>query len=116
MGDKFIDWLKKEMSLRGWSQRELARHSDVTHAYISKVIKGDQPVTVTFCFSMADALNEPVWKLLLIAGFIKDVPPEVSENQNLRLMMKIFNGLSLSGQKDALSYLQWLAAKEDNPS
>lgn len=111
-----MDWLKKEMVVRGWSQRELARHSDLTHAYISKVIKGDQPVTVTFCFSMAEALNEPVWKLLLIAGFVKDVPPEISGNENLRLLIKIFNGLSVSGQKDALSYLQWLAVKDNNPS
>jgi transcriptional regulator with XRE-family HTH domain len=114
MQERFIEWLKKEMVRRGWSIRELARHSDMTHAYIANVLRGEKPLTVNFCFSMANALNEPVWKLLLLAGFVEDVPPEVKEDQELRLVMTMFNKLSVSSRKEAISYLNWLASREDS--
>lgn len=114
MQDRFLEWLKKELIRRGWSQRELARHSDITHAYISDVMRGDKPLTVNFCFSVANALNEPVWKLLMMAGFVEDVPPEVKEDQELRLLMKIFNSLPASSRKEVISYVNWIAARDNN--
>lgn len=114
MHDRFLEWLKKELIRRGWSQRELARRSGLAHAYIASIIRGDKPLTVNFCFSMAEALNEPVWKLLLMAGFVKDVPEEVIQDEELRLVVKIFNNLKSSSKKEAISYLQWLGKRDDN--
>lgn len=104
-----ISWVKQELKARSWSQRELARHSSLTHAYIAKILRGEMPVTWNFCAEVAHALDEPVWKVFTLAGLVNEVPPELVADEETNLVIKIFNELPEHARKDTLNYLKWLA-------
>lgn len=63
----FADWLMQEIRFHGWSMRELARRSGVSHSTISLVI-GGQPPTWDFCAAIAAPLEVSPIEVFLIAG------------------------------------------------
>lgn len=115
MENKLVTWIKKELDARNWSIRFLAKKSGVSHAYVAEVLKGDKDVNWYFCVATAKGFNEPVWKFFVMAGLIDEVPPETIQDEETRLMVKIFNDLPPRGQEEALSYLKWLATRYENP-
>lgn len=113
MDSKLIVWIKKELQLRNWSIRELARKSGISHAYIADILRGDKDVTWNFCLAIAHGFNEPVWNVFILAGMLDKVPEELVLDENRRLLLRIFNELPGSVQDEALSYLKWLAARQN---
>jgi transcriptional regulator with XRE-family HTH domain len=111
MENKLVDWIKRELQIRDWSIRNLARHSDVTHAHIAAVLRGDKKITWDFCASMSKALNEPVWKLFILAGLLDGIPEEISQNEELRVLLKIWLELPPEAQKDLVNYAGWIRLK-----
>lgn len=114
MENKLISWIKRELRVRDWSIRELARRSDVTHAHIAAVLRGEKKITFDFCASMAKALNEPAWKLFILAGLLDSVPEEVSQDEEVRVLLKIFLELPPEAQKDLINYAGWISLKYEN--
>lgn len=69
-------------------------------------------MTWNFCLAISNGFNEPVWKLFVLAGLLDDIPGEAIEDEKTRLVIKIFRELPGSAREEALSYLQWLSAKQ----
>lgn len=71
------------------------------------------PPTWNFCASMAEALNQPVWKFFDLAGLLNDVPKELLEDEKIRVLVKSFNQLSERDQEDVLNYIRWVKLKSN---
>lgn len=82
--------IKNARAQIGWSQSELAYHSDVTSAAISLIEKGDRCPSLPVLFKMANALKVSIYY------FIED-------NQSLKASEKLyakFNQISLLDKSD----------------
>ena len=75
MRTTFAEWLVRQLQDRGWSQRELARRSDVSHTTVSDVLGNVRRPTWDFCASVASAMGENPDDLFVLAG-LKPEPPE----------------------------------------
>lgn len=67
--EAFSDWLRNELSLRAWSQADLARACNVTNATISRILSGDRKVGTEMALSISRALRVPqevVFKTVLL--------------------------------------------------
>ncbi len=67
MADSFGEWLTEELNRRNWSIRELGRRSDISHSWIAKVTKGQEP-DWNFCAAIGPPLGFSPVEMLLIAG------------------------------------------------
>lgn len=70
METELVTWLNEEIKKRGWTLRELARRSDVSHTAVSKVLSGQQEPGIKFCTGIARALDVPPETVLRLAGKI----------------------------------------------
>lgn len=104
-------WLNKEIESRGWSQRELARRSGISHTTISQVIAEVRQPTWDFCASIARALGEPIDNVFVLAGLKRPPLPPVEEEKEA---LGILRSLSSSLRHAAMTMLRALAREETN--
>jgi transcriptional regulator with XRE-family HTH domain len=74
VNDKLAEWIVTQADDRGWSYRELARRSGVSHTTISQVISGQRIPTFDFCADVARALGESPVELFRLAGLLPAMP------------------------------------------
>jgi len=79
MENKLVPWINEELESRGWTMRELARRSGVSHAAISLVLSEQQRPTFEFCEKIARGLGEPPEKIFRIAGLL----PRLTNDQEV---------------------------------
>lgn len=104
--DKLSQWIINQLSDRGWSQRELARRSELSQSRVNNVINGIFKPDADFCLAIAKALNTPPEPLLHLAGILPQQPePALKETQVLYL----FRSLPPEKQDSALQMLYGLA-------
>jgi len=70
MSEEFTNWLNKTLNKQGWSQRELARRSNLSSATVSKVAGGIIPPTFDFCMAISRPLKEDPVKLFYMAELL----------------------------------------------
>jgi len=109
--NNFLIWLKQELNLRNISIRGIARKSGFSASYVSDVLAKKKPVTWNFCVSMAEALNEPVWKLATQAGLLKNLPEDATNDDKTRALIQSFYELPPEGQKEVIEYIKWIGVK-----
>lgn len=112
MENRLVEWIKRELLVRELSQRQVAKRSGMSHAYLSDVLRGEKDITCNFCFSVAKGLNEPVWNILMMSELIDDVPTDLMESEEIRVLVRKYNNLALDGRKDVLKYIDFVALKE----
>ncbi|MGC1374647.1 MAG: helix-turn-helix transcriptional regulator, partial [Anaerolineales bacterium] len=66
----FIDWLRKELEERGWSQAELARQSKLSPAQITRLLNGERGIGETGLNAIARALRLPPETVFRAAGML----------------------------------------------
>lgn len=106
------DWIISELHIREMSQREAARRAGISHAYLSDILRGDKPVSCNFCFAVAKALNEPVWKVLQLAGLVDYVPKNLIESDEINSLIARFNELSPPNKEDVIKYIDFVLLKQ----
>lgn len=111
MGD-LEKWLADELNIKQLSQREAARRAGISHAYLSDILRGDKEPTCNFCLAMAKALNEPVWKLLELGGFVNNVPKNLLETEDINALLLKYNELNPNHKKELIDYIDWLLIKQ----
>ena len=90
------DWLAEELKARGWSMRELARRSEISHTLVADVMGGRWP-SWDFCAAIARPLGMSPVEIFLIDGRLtvtdlrrgfKQVPNEtLSSSERLRYLL-----------------------------
>lgn len=76
---KFVEWLQKEIELRGISQRELARRAGLGNATVARILNETRNPGLDFCHAVAHALHVPVEDVLRQAGLIEFNPDSETE-------------------------------------
>ena len=111
MSEDLIDWINKKLKTKKLSQRDLARRSGFSHTLISDALRGTRPITFDFCLAVSKGLNEPLWKILQMAGYVEKLPQDIINDEEIRVLVEKFNGLSPSGKIELLNFLDWLILK-----
>jgi len=83
MSTKLIDWITKEINLRGWSVRELARRAYLSHATINGVLTEKAGAGPDFCTGIARAFRVPPDQVFRLAGLLPTVIIDKEEDANL---------------------------------
>jgi transcriptional regulator with XRE-family HTH domain len=76
---KFIHWLNRELSSRGWSDNQLARQAGISHSVISRARSGHLPKWEA-CEALAVALGLPAELVFRKAGLL---PLETGDDLHL---------------------------------
>lgn len=112
MTDKLIQWVDRQLKIREISQRELAKRAKVSHSLISNAMRGERTVTWDFCLAVSKGLNEPLWNILIMAGFLEDVPQDVAQSEEVRNLILKFEELSSENKADVIKYIDWLLLRQ----
>lgn len=112
MSDELRAWLSVEIKQRGWSQREFARRSDISHPLVSQVLAGDVTPSADFCIKVANALEVLPEKILRLAGILPS-PPASEDDSTIAEIVDIVKTLSLPQRKLALRLLYSLYQNEN---
>lgn len=91
--DKLSLWLREKLSESGWSIRELARRSNISHSYLARITSGEVKPSAEICTAIASAFNVAPEILLRIAGILPEVEDE--EDLELEALMNEWRKLSL---------------------
>jgi transcriptional regulator with XRE-family HTH domain len=114
MTNELRAWISQEVDRRGWSYRELARRSGVSHTLVSRMLSGDMPPSADFCIKVAQALEEPPEKLLRLAGIL---PPSLAseDDPTIAEIQDILKNLPPAQHKEVLRFLRFLyqASKDE---
>jgi len=105
MRDNLVTWLTNQIETRGWSLRELARRSGLSHATISNVLSGQSNPGFDFCTGIAKALGESPQTVLRLAGLLPEVSADKARQEEL---LAWFDGLSDEDQDYALLLVKTL--------
>jgi len=81
MENELVSWLNAEMENRGWTMRELARRSGMSHTAIAAVVNRQRQPTFEFCEKIARGLGEPPERIFRLAGLLprRKTADEVTE-------------------------------------
>ena len=108
MIDDLATWLKHELKLRGWSMREMARRTGVSHTAIINLVNGRTNPSAQFCLQIAEALQMPPEEIYRSAGLL---PSSTPEEASLLEANYLFARLSESEQETVLTIMRALAEK-----
>lgn len=114
METRFSEWLVGQLRERGWSQRELARRSDVSHTTVSDVLGNVRRPTWDFCASIAGPLERQPDEVFVLAGLKPEPSQPVSEEaEALRILRELTQDLRIA----AVAMLRGLAGERpaDSP-
>ena len=114
MAEDLISWVERKRKAKKLSQRELAKRSGFSHTLISDALGGRRPITFDFCIAISKGLNEPIWTVLQLAGYVDEVPEELLKDEEIRVLINKYNSLSSSGKGELQSFLDWLTLKESS--
>lgn len=91
--DKLSLWLREKLAESGWSIRELARRSNISHSYLARITSGEVKPSAEICTAIANAFNVAPEILLRIAGVLPEFEDE--EDLELEALMNEWRKLSL---------------------
>jgi transcriptional regulator with XRE-family HTH domain len=122
METELVKWITEELEARGWSVRELARRSGVSHGAISNVLTGQRQAGWDFCAAIAYPLDQTPIEVLVRAGKLSR--PEVlratrrlqtnEEADRVRRLTALVATLSSSNQECLLHIARGLALQEED--
>ena len=101
---KFTIWLNKELTQKGWSQADLARHSGLSTAAISRIMNGTRNAGPELCQAIARALHLPPEVVYRKAGLL---PPEEEPNLEEKIILNIYKKLTPARQEDMRGFAEY---------
>ena len=112
MGSKeeFVFFIKEELTIRNWSNAELAKRSGISQAHISRVLNSDYLPGIDLLKSFSHALNVPVEQLFRLAGLLpekKELEPEKER------MLHLFSQLEHKEKQLILDFLEFLTNRNN---
>jgi len=101
----FVDWLKKELEKRDWSQADLARLSKISPTQIGRILLRERNAGTDALIAIADALNLPPEEVLRAAGVL---PPKSERTEKIEKIHHIFDQLPPEEQDKLIEYAQFV--------
>lgn len=109
MSEALRVWLAQELNRRQWSHRELARQTDFSQAYVSRILSGEQNPSVNFCHKIAAALDIAPESVLRLAGILPPIEPaSTADSSILQELIELARNLPPQQQKQLLDYTRFL--------
>jgi transcriptional regulator with XRE-family HTH domain len=110
MGE-WAQWLTAEQAKRGWSLREIARRGDIDPSELSRMVRGERPLTHSFAEGIARAFGVDAFFVKRLGGLetakvLEEMHPAVVE-----LARRIDNLPLSDGEKEQI--VRTLAAQVD---
>jgi len=106
--NNFVNWLLHQMDIRGMSQADLARASNLSRSAISKIISENRAPGFEACTGIAEAFNFPPDLVLQKAGLL---PEKGKEPPDLKELTHLYLSASKEIQKDILEYTRFKTSK-----
>lgn len=106
-----MEWIKKELKARGWSQNELARRAGLSSGAVSNVMTQLRQPGPDFCTGIARAFRLSPEEVFRRAGLLPP-KPENSEDMTLRELWSILREMSPQQRREARRYLLYLTRQE----
>ncbi len=106
--EEFATWLQKELSLRNWTQGDLARAAGISRETVSKILSFKKSPGTIVLKAIATALKVPDSLIFTKAGLLNK--PETTP-----LLNEIYNKLTLlseNEQSSILDYINFLLTKK----
>lgn len=105
----FPEWLLDQLSKRGWSQSDLAKHAyinrQLVETYVNRKRKKYDPEMLA---KIAKALNEPTEVVFRAAGLLNSVPANTEQKEQ---MVYLFDQLSENDRQTILDMMNFLLSK-----
>jgi transcriptional regulator with XRE-family HTH domain len=111
MDDKLVTYVNAQLRERGWSLRELARRSGLSHTIISLGLNEQRPMTFETVDAIARALGEPPEKLFRMAGLL---PARTTREELIEEIIHYFDQLDQTDQLRLITIAWSLSSREDN--
>ena len=112
MTETLIEWVDRQLKIKGISQRQLAKKAKVSHSLISNAMRGERSITWDFCKAVSRGLNEPIWDILIMAGFLDDVPKDLAASEEIGKLILKFEELSPQNKTDVIKYIDWMLLRQ----
>lgn len=101
-------WIKFRLRQRGWGPDDLAQRAGLSPTAVSVVLAGQHRAGPRFCYEVARALDEPVERVLSLAGQTPQMPEtEVSRDA----LLGLFDRMTPEAQQEIQRIAQTLAQK-----
>jgi len=108
----FTDWIKEELTLRGWTQNDLARRANISSGGLSLIMTEQRGITASVCRSISRALKLPEEEVFRRAGLLSDKKTPIVADEREKLSVKIMldllkhlSQLDEREQQDVLAYV-----------
>ena len=107
--DDFVAWLNAEMEKQGWSLRQTARRTGVSHTTMTNIVNRQTRPSADFCRRIALVFHAPPEEVLCRAGIL---PTGSKETPSLREATYLFNLLSPEQQDVVLTFVRSLVGDQ----
>jgi len=101
--DVFINWLKREIAARDWSQAEFARQTKLSPAQVTRLLNGERGVGENGLIAIAHAFKLPLETVFRAAGIL---PPQAPEDELMNEIMHLAGDLPAQDKQDILEYVR----------
>ena len=110
--NEFAVWIKFRMRDKGWDHYDLAHWARLPSAAVSDVLAGRHRPGLRFCAEVARALDEPLEKVLRLAGFDSQ---EVKEEDLQDELLRSLDHLTLEEREHIKCITRALASARKRP-
>jgi len=110
-----VEWLRRELDKRGWSQNELARRAGLTSGSVSQVMTGLRRPGVEFCQGVARAFKISETVVFVEAGVMS--PARNASEVTLQELYDLLKDLPVSEQRAILAEARerWESVHGESP-
>lgn len=99
------EWAAKQQERRGWTYREMAEMSGLSHSTIALFFKPDAHVSFAACQAMANLFGTSATTVFELAELIPKSPPDTHDT---RLLTDIYYRLSEEDRRELVNYAEYL--------
>jgi len=79
----------------------------MSHSHVTKILNGEREVSWDFCLKMSKALDQPIWDFFVMGGLLPNVPDQIRKDDRKRVLLEIFEGLSLDAQEEVINFARF---------
>jgi lambda repressor-like predicted transcriptional regulator len=108
---EFVDWVNRKIETQGWSMRDLARHSGLSHSTVANVLSRKTKVTGDFCIGIARAFHMDVSEVVDMAGLLPGAHHRTTD-PGLLEVLRLLDGMSSDQLSEVRRYARYIATRE----